>query len=78
MSAGMRAIPGFFLIAISPVLSGIAATGHAIGDVFEAIATLDVVGSSTLSSTFQPESSTGCSTACPAPRSASSRTSPDC
>ena len=38
------AVQGFFLIAISPVLSGIAATGQAIGDVFEAITTFDVVG----------------------------------
>jgi hypothetical protein len=38
------ALEGFFIIAISPVLSGIAATGLAIADVFEAITTFDVIG----------------------------------
>lgn len=38
------AMEGFFLIAISPVLSGIAATGNAIAEVFEAITTFDIVG----------------------------------
>ncbi|PRC45256.1 hypothetical protein C6A85_96080, partial [Mycobacterium sp. ITM-2017-0098] len=38
------AVEGFFLIAISPVLSGLAATGQAIAEVFDAITTLDLVG----------------------------------
>lgn len=39
-----NALEGFFLIAISPVLSGLAATGNAIGEVFDAAMSLDLVG----------------------------------
>ena len=38
------AVEGFFLIAVSPVLAGLVATGRAVGEVFEALTKLDVIG----------------------------------
>lgn len=38
------AVEGFFITAISPVLSGLVATGQAIAEVFDAITSLDLVG----------------------------------
>ena len=38
------AVEGFFLIAVSPVLAGLVATGRAVGEVFEALTKLDLIG----------------------------------